>query len=65
MPARDAKLFNTSQPHEVMRMARKFNEPKEDVVAKIKELKEQKKIYRSTNKHVEELLLNEGFTLKK
>ena len=62
--SKDSKMFNASQPHEVYRMARKFNENKEVIAKRIKELKKEKVIHRSTNKFVEELLLKEGFTLK-
>lgn len=61
---KDSKTFNASQPHEVYRMARKFNENKEVIAKRIKELKAEKKIHYSTNKDVEALLLEEGFTLK-
>lgn len=65
MMSKDSKMFNASQPHEVYRMARKFNEDKEVIVTKIKELKKDKKIHYSTIAQVKDLLLEEGFTLKK
>ena len=38
----DNKAFNASQPHEVYRMARKFNENKEVIAKSIKENKKGK-----------------------
>lgn len=61
---KDNKMFNASQPHEVYRMARKFNEHKEVVAKRIKELKKEKKIHYSTIEDVKRLLIEEGFTLK-
>lgn len=62
--SKDSKMFNASQPHEVYRVARKFNENKEVIAKRIKELKKEKKIHYSTNDQVVELLIKEGFTLK-
>lgn len=62
---KDSKSFNASQMHEVYRMARKFNEDKEVIAKRIKELKKEKKIHYSTHDQVKELLLEEGFTIKK
>lgn len=63
--SKDSKSFNASEPHEVYRMARKFNENKEVIAKRIKELKKEKKIHYSTHEDVKALLLEEGFTLKK
>ena len=62
---KDSIVFNASQPHEVYRVARLFNENKEVIAKKIKELKAEKKIHYSTNKDVVALLQEVGFTLKK
>jgi len=62
--AKDIKYFNCSQKHEIDYLAGKFLEPKRDVVAKIKELCESKKIHYSTHKEAEQLLIEAGFTKK-
>lgn len=60
----DKKFFNCSEPHEVEYLAKKFVEPKEEVIAKIKELCKGKIIKYSTHQEAEQSLINAGFTKK-
>lgn len=61
---KDRKFFNCSQTHEINYLAGKFAEPKEEVVAKIKELCKAKVIHYSTHEEAEKALLDAGFTKK-
>ena len=51
--ASDQKYFNCSESHEINYLAGKFKEPKDDVIAKIKELCKVKKIHYSTHEEAE------------
>lgn len=62
--AKDRDFFNCSQKHEIEYLASKFTQPKEIVIAKIKELCKAKKIHYSTHKDAEQELINAGFTKK-
>lgn len=62
--ASDRKYFNCSESHEINYLAGKFKEPKDDVVAKIKELCKAKKIHYSTHEEAENELIKAGFTKK-
>jgi len=64
MVDKDRKYFNCSEQHEINYLAGKFKEPKQDVVAKIKELCSSKKIHYSTHEEAENLLIKAGFTKK-
>jgi len=61
---KDNKFFNCSEKHEIEYLAKKFNEPKVEVIAKIKELCKNKEIKYSTHEQAEELLIKAGFTKK-
>ena len=62
--SKDQNYFNCSEKHEIEYLASKFVEPKEIVVAKIKELCETKKLHYSTHHEAEKQLITEGFTKK-
>ena len=62
--ASDKKFFNCSEKHEIEHLAKKFAEPKDKVIAKIKELCKDGKIKYSTHKEAEQALINSGFTKK-
>lgn len=62
--ASDAKFFNCSEKHEIEYLAKKFSQPKDDVIAAIKKLCKEKKIKYSTHAEAEQALINEGFTKK-
>ena len=62
--AQDGKFFNCSQKHEIDYLAKKFLEPKAQVVAKIKELCKSNKIHYSTHKAAEQALIKAGLTRK-
>lgn len=62
--ATDSKFFNCSEKHEVEYLAKKFKEPKEDVIKAIKELCKLGKIKYSTHQEAEQALINEGFNKK-
>jgi hypothetical protein len=62
--ANDRKFFNCSQKHEVEYLAKKFKEPKEEVIAKIKALCKNKTIHYSTHQQAEQALIDAGFTKK-
>lgn len=64
MPTRDSQYFNCSEKHEIEYLAKKFKEPKEDVIAKIKELCKDKTIHYSTHVQAEQALIDAGFTKK-
>jgi hypothetical protein len=61
---KDRKFFNCSQAHEINYLAGKFAEPKEEVIAKIKELCKAKVIHYSTHEEAEKALIDAGFTKK-
>jgi hypothetical protein len=62
--AKDSKFFNCSEKHEVEYLAKKFDAPKEEVIAKIKELCKAKVIKYSTHAEAEQALLNAGYKKK-
>lgn len=62
--ASDAKFFNCSEKHEIEYLAKKFKEPKDDVIAAIKQLCKDSKIKYSTHKEAEQELINAGFNKK-
>ena len=62
--ASDSKFFNCSEKHEIEYLAKKFKEPKEDVIKAIKELCKQGKIKYSTHQEAEQALISEGFNKK-
>ncbi|MFK5883986.1 MAG: hypothetical protein QM489_06605 [Candidatus Izemoplasma sp.] len=62
--AKDNKFFNCSEKHEIDYLASKFFGQKEDILLKIKELCNTKKIHYSTHKEVEKLLIDAGFEKK-
>lgn len=62
--AKDREYFNCSQKHEIDYLASKFDAPKEEVVAKIKELCKSKKIHYSTHKEAEQALIDAGYQKK-
>ena len=62
--SQDRKFFNCSENHEIEYLAKKFNEPKDRVIAKIKELCKSNKIHYSTHEQAEQALISEGFTKK-
>ncbi len=62
--AKDREMFNCSEKHEIEYLAKKFNEPKDEVIKKIKALCKSKVIHRSTHKQAEQALLDAGFTKK-
>lgn len=62
--AKDIKFFNCSQKHEIEYLAKKFQESKQDVIAKIKELCKNNIIHYSTHEEAEKALINAGFTKK-
>ncbi len=64
MANRDSKYFNCSEKHEIEYLAKKFKEPKEDVIAKINELCKNKAIYYSTHAEAEQALIDAGFHKK-
>lgn len=61
---KDHKYFNCSEKHEIDYLAGKFIQPKDDVIAKIKELCQSNEVHYSTHKEVEDLLIKAGFTKK-
>lgn len=61
---RDQKFFNCSEKHEIDYLAKKFKEPKEEVIAKIKELCKAKIIHYSTHAQAEQALIDAGFHKK-
>ena len=61
---RDQKFFNCSEKHEIEYLAKKFKEPKEEVIAKIKELCKAKIIHYSTHAQAEQALMDAGFHKK-
>lgn len=64
MALKDRDYFNCSEKHEVEYLAKKFKEPKEDVIAKIKELCKDKTIHYSTHVQAEQALIEAGFHKK-
>jgi|GEM_PF-1376643 len=64
MASRDREYFNCSEKHEIEYLAGKFKEPKEDVIAKIKELCKNKTIHYSTHFQAEQTLIEAGFHKK-
>jgi hypothetical protein len=62
--SKDSKFFNCSEKHEIEYLAKKFKEPKDDVIAKIKELCDTKKIHYSTHEQAEQALIAAGFHKK-
>ena len=64
MARKDSDYFNCSEKHEVEYLAKKFDGPKEDVIAKIKELCKDKKIHYSTHVQAEQALIKAGFKKK-
>ncbi len=62
--ASDNKFFNCSENHEIEYLAKKFARPKDDIIAKIKELCRTKVIHYSTHKEVEQSLIKAGFQKK-
>ncbi len=62
--ASDSKFFNCSEKHEIEYLAKKFAEPKDEVIAKIKELCKNNTIKYSTHKEAEQALINSGLTKK-
>lgn len=62
--SRDSKFFNCSEQHEIEYLANKFKEPKDQVIAKIKELCASKKIHYSTHEQAEHALIAAGFNKK-
>lgn len=61
---KDRKYFNCSERHEIEYLAKKFKEPKEEVIAAIKKLCKAKKIHYSTHQEAEQALKDEGYTKK-
>lgn len=61
---KDRKFFSCSEKHEIEYLAKKFQEPKEEVIAKIKELCKEKVIKYSTHEQAEQALINAGFHKK-
>jgi len=64
MASRDREYFNCSEQHEIEYLAGKFKEPKDDVIAKIKELCKNKTIHYSTHVQAEQALIKAGFHKK-
>lgn len=62
--AKDNKYFNCSEKHEIEYLAKKFKEPKEDVIKAIKQLCKEGKIKYSTHPEAEQALKDSGFTKK-
>lgn len=62
--AKDHNFFNCSEKHEIEYLAKKFKEPKEEVIAMIKELCKVKKIHYSSHADAEKALIAAGFTKK-
>ena len=62
--AKDNKFFNCSEKHEVEYLAKKFKEPKEEVIKAIKELCKEGKIKYSTHDEAEAAVISKGFTKK-
>lgn len=61
---KDSKFFNCSEKHEVEYLASKFDAPKAEVIAKIKELCKAKIIHYSTHPEAEKALMDAGFKKK-
>ncbi|TVP96097.1 MAG: hypothetical protein EA374_02350 [Acholeplasmatales bacterium] len=61
---RDQKFFNCSEKHEIEYLAKKFKEPKDVVIAKIKELCKAKIIRYSTHAQAEQALIDAGLHKK-
>lgn len=61
---KDSKFFNCSEKHEVEYLAKKFDAPKEEVIAKIKELCKAKVIKYSTHQEAEQALIDAGYRKK-
>ncbi len=61
---KDRKYFNCSEKHEIEYLAKKFKEPKEEVIAAIKKLCKEKKIKYSTHQQAEQALIDDGYTKK-
>lgn len=62
--SKDSKFFNCSEQHEIEYLAKKFKEPKDQVIAKIKELCANKQIHYSTHEQAEHALISAGFNKK-
>lgn len=62
--SKDSKFFNCSEPHEISYLAGKFDAPRLEVIAKIKELCKAKKIHYSTHKEAEAELIKLGYRKK-
>jgi len=62
--SRNREFFNCSKKHEVEYLASKFEGPKTEVIAKIKELCKIKKIHYSRHKDAEQALIDAGYKKK-
>lgn len=62
--AKDNKYFNCSEKHEIEYLASKFDAPKAELIAKIKELCKSKAIHYSTHKEAEKALIDAGYQKK-
>lgn len=62
--SKDSKFFNCSEQHEIEYLAKKFQEPKDVVIAKIKELCSNKTLHYSTHEQAQNALIKAGLTKK-